>query len=248
MNMKKLLMIIGTAVLMSACVKPVEPKEIRFSVLGDSYSTYVGYVDPETNDVFPYDTLGFLGGEQMWWHILATEMGWSMEKNNSFSGSLVSNFRDFSAGNYYAPHSFLRRMDNLGSPDVIFVFGATNDATVHNGDHIPVVPLGDYVYADWTEDQLTDFRPALAYLFDCLRRSHPQAKLYFLLDMDLGSGGISVERKNAFIESIHQIARHYDVDCIDLVGIRKIHWHPDVKGQKDIASQVIEYLELDFNV
>lgn len=48
--MKKLTLLIATAILMSACVKTKEPT--RFSVLGDSYSAFDGYVDPDTND--PY--------------------------------------------------------------------------------------------------------------------------------------------------------------------------------------------------
>ena len=245
MNMKRLFPILALTAVLTACVKPEEPKKISFSILGDSYSTYVGYVDPETNDVYPYDTLSLCGVEQMWWHILASQKEWLMEKNNSFSGALVCN-EDYV--NNYGTYSFIRRMDNLGHPDVIFVFGATNDACAHNGDHVPIVPLGDYVFSDWTEVQLCTFRPALAHLFDYLKRNQPQATLYFLLDMDLGSGGIEDDRRDAFIESIHRITSHYNVNCIDLYGIHKSHWHPNARGHEDIARQVIEALEIDFNV
>lgn len=247
MKMKRLVPVLALAftALMSSCVKPDEPKEIRFSILGDSYSTYADNVDPETNDVYPYEINGLTGVEQMWWHILATEKAWPLEKNNSFSGALVCNM-DYV--NYYGPYSFLRRMDDLGNPDVIFIFGATNDACAHDDDNVPIVSLGDYVYSDWTEEQLCTFRPALAYLFENLKRKHPKAELYFLLDMDLGSGGIALDRRDAFIESIHQISNHYHVKCIDLEGIQKSHWHPNVQGQETIARQVIEALEIDFNV
>ena len=123
--MKKLLLLLATAVSMSACVKqPEPPKQIRFSILGDSYSTFEGYVHPETNDVYPFETIGVTSVEQMWWHKVAVEKGWVLDINNSFSGSLVCNYN---YANFYGPHSFLNRMDDLGQPDVIFVFGATND-------------------------------------------------------------------------------------------------------------------------
>lgn len=243
--MKKIVPIIALFLMMSACVKPDKPKEIHFSVLGDSYSAYEGFVDPETNDVYPYENIGVKSAEQMWWHKVATKTGWSMEKNNSFSGSLVCNF-DYV--HYYGSYSFLRRMNDLGSPDVIFIFGATNDACAHNGDYVPIVPIGDYVYADWTEEQLCTFRPALAYLFEYLNQMYPQAELYFLLDMDLGSGSIDVDRRDLFIGSIHRIASYYKVKCIDLEGIQKSQWHPNVDGQETIARQVIEALQIDFNV
>jgi len=243
--MKRLVVLFSLVALLSACVKPDKPKEIRFSILGDSYSAYEGAVDPDSNDVFPYDTIGLTGAEQMWWYKVANEKGWILEKNNSFSGSLVCNY-DYV--HYYGQYSFLHRMDNLGHPDVIFVFGATNDACAHNGNHNPIVPLGDYVYADWTEEQLCTFRPALSYLFDYLKQNQPQAKLYFLLDMDLGSGSVTLERRDAFVESIHHIANHYNVECVDLYEIHKSYWHPNVKGQEDIARQVVEAIAADFNV
>lgn len=246
--MKKIVLFVALTVVMSACVKTTEPT--RFSILGDSYSAFDGYVDPDTNDPYVhYPEIGVTGIEQMWWRQVADSTGWLLDRNNSFSGALICNSQDFQNGSYYGPNSFIRRMNNLGNPDVIFVFGATNDACVHDDESNPVVPLGDYVYKDWTEEQLCTFRPACAYLFANLQSLYPKAKIYFLLDMDLGSGGIDVERRDAFIESIHNICNHYNVNCIDLYYVHKVMWHPGAEGQKDIADQVLEYLASEgFNV
>lgn len=227
---------------MSACVKTHEP--IRFSILGDSFSSLEGYVDPETNDPYiHYADIGVTGPELMWWSQVADSMDWVMDKNNSFSGSLVCNHADFPGGPYYANNSFIRRMDQLGNPNVIFVFGATNDIYQD-------AALGEYVYADWTEEQLRDFRPALAYLFDYLKRQHPQATVYFLLDLDLCGDDYTIDdtTRLEYIKSVHRLASHYGVTCIDLSDIHKDHWHPNAEGQRDIASQVLAALALDFNV
>ena len=53
-TVKQLLMLIVVALALSSCGKDPESQEIRFSILGDSYSTFEGYVDPGTNDVWPY--------------------------------------------------------------------------------------------------------------------------------------------------------------------------------------------------
>ena len=230
MNMKKIVLIIAVAMVMTACVKPVEPT--KFSVLGDSYSTYEGYVEPDSNAVFPYDEIGLTGVEQMWWSQVADSTGWLLEQNNSFSGSLICNMN---AVNYYGPYSFIRRMNNLGNPNVIFILGGTNDVYFE-------APFGDYVYSDWTEEQLCTFRPALAYLLDNLKRNYPHAKLYFLLETHPCPGGIDTETLLNLAESVHRITYHYNVECIDLYDIHKSRWHPDVQGQKDIADQVLEYL------
>ena len=245
--MKRILLILAMAmtVIMSSCVKPEdptdEPTEIHFSILGDSYSTFEGYVDPETNDVWEwFENIGVTNVEQMWWYKVATEMDWVLEKNNSFSGSLICNFDDFDHGDHYGPNSFIRRMNNLGNPNVIFILGATNDVWQD-------APFGDFVYADWTDEQLRSFRPALAYLFDSMKRLYPNAHLYYLLETDPCPGGITEETRENLIESAHRITRHYGIDCIDLT-IHKDWWHPDVQGQADIASQVLEVLLADFNV
>ena len=236
----KIVFAIVIAALMSACgEEPIEPQQVHFSVLGDSYSTFEGYVDPETNDLWPhYDTIGVTDVSLMWWHQVATEMGWVMDVNNSFSGSLLCNMN---AADYYGPYSFIRRMDHLGNPDVIFIFGGTND--VWDG-----APFGDFVYSDWTEEQLCCIRPATSYILDWLKRRHPQAKLYFMIDLDFCPGGIPEETRTTFIESMHVITSRYGVECIDLHDIHKQWWHPDARGQASIARQMIELLRVDFNV
>jgi len=235
------LLAMALAFMMSACVKTPEPT--RFSILGDSFSALEGYVDPDSNDPFIYyNDIGVTGPELMWWSKVVDSTGWVLERNNSFSGALVCNFEDFVTGEHYAPNSYIRRMDNLGNPNVILVFGGTNDI-------YKKAPLGDYEYSGWTEEQLCTFRPAMAYLLESLKQHHPRAKIYLLVDMELCISDTTIddETRQAFIESMHHIASHYNVSCIDLYGIHKDLWHPDVQGQEDIARQVIEALAVDFD-
>ena len=236
---KSTLALVALAILMSACTKPNDPKEIRFSILGDSFSAFKGYVYPDSNDAWycppPHNNTNVTQVEQMWWHKVATEMGWMLDKNNSFSGSLICNFWGYNAGPYYSPHSFIRRMDNLGNPDVIFILGGTND--VWNGAY-----YGDFVYSDWTEGQLEQYRPALAYLFENLKQLYPKAIVYFMIDTSLADFDHTGQ---LFVESAHTIARHYGIDCIDLHDIHKDWAHPNAEGQNEIAEQVLDYLETE---
>lgn len=236
---KSTLALVALAILMSACTKPNDSKEIHFSILGDSFSAFKGYVYPDSNDAWysppPHNNINVTQVEQMWWHKVATEMGWMLDKNNSFSGSLICNFWGYNAGPYYSPHSFIRRMDNLGDPDVIFVFGGTND--VWNGAY-----YGDFVYSDWTEGQLEQYRPALAYLFENLKQLYPKAIIYFMIDTSLADFDHTGQ---LFVESAHTIARHYGIDCIDLHDIHKDWAHPNAEGQNEIAEQVLDYLETE---
>ena len=203
---------------------------IRFSILGDSYSTFEGYVSPDTNDVWyhrpPNIDIDVTDVSQMWWWQVADSTGWQLEKNNSFSGSFVCNLNH---DGYDVPYSFLRRMDNLGNPDVIFVFGGANDIWDE-------VLMGKYVYGNWTEKDLCKFKPALACVFDTLKRRHPKAKIYFIADSSLGDD---------FMEMAHTITGHYGINCIDLAGIDKIWNHPTSKGMASIAQQVLAALRAE---
>ena len=124
-------------------------------------------------------------------------------------------------------------MDDLGNPNVIFVFGGINDV-------LSGAWCSDYVYADWTEGQLEYYRPALAYLFDGLKRRYPTAKIYFLVDMWLNDYDPEGQR---FVESVHTIARHYGIGCFDLYDIHKDWSHPNAQGMTDIAIQVVSALK-----
>ncbi|MBQ3354998.1 MAG: hypothetical protein IJG41_07610 [Bacteroidales bacterium] len=228
--MKKTVVAILLLVFLASCGKDSVFIKARFSVLGDSYSAFEGYVDPDSNKVWwGFPTIGVTGPELMWWSLVADETGWTLEKNNSYSASLICNMEHEG----YSEHSYIRRMNNLGNPDVIFIFGGTNDV-------FDEVPLGDYIYANWTEEQLCMFRPALAYLLDQMQQIYPDAKLCMLIDMDLCSGGVDVSVRDAFIESMHVVANHYHVKCIDLNFIIKQKWHPNVDGQQSIATQILD--------
>ena len=68
------------------------------------------------------------------------------------------------------------------------------------------------------------------------------AKIYFLADMDLSSVDMQT-----FVESVHIIASHYGIDCIDLYDIKKDWAHPTAEGMTDIARQVVMALRRSSN-
>lgn len=242
MNMKKfLLSFMVLVVVMSACHKP---KDIHFSVLGDSFTSYEGTVDPDTNYIWSYyPTIGVSSPDSMWFKKVESWTGWTLDMNNSFSGSHITNNHSFPDGEKYSKASYLRRMDNLGTPDVIFIFGGTNDI-YHR------LPVGEYVYSDWSEEQLYTLRPALAYMFDNMKQLYPKAKIYFMIDMELciDDPNLDDALRQAYIESMHTVCNHYNVQYIDIDGIKKSHWHPDSEGQDHIAKDVFEAVKKDYKI
>ena len=124
-------------ILFALCIYAHCPAKV--SILGDSYSTFQNHVVPDTNYVWYFadanepDRTDVATVDDTWWMRFITRSGLQLEQNNSFSGATVCNLGY--EGNDYSDRSFIRRMDSLGKPDLILVFGATNDCWAK-------VPLG----------------------------------------------------------------------------------------------------------
>ena len=195
------------------------------AVLGDSYSTFEGAI-PKENAIWYFkrnnpNQTDVNRVEQTWWAQLIERKGWTLLMNNSFSGSTICN-TGYNKEDY-SDRSFTKRMDNLGgNPDIIFIFGATNDSWAHS-------PIGEFKYENITKDDLWSFRPAMAYMLDWMTKHYAKSEIYFLLN-----DGLSKE----VTESSKLICRRYGVKCIELKGIDKMAGHPSVKGMKQIADQI----------
>jgi len=195
------------------------------SILGDSYSTFEGYVEPETNEMWYYaqgerGRTDVMDVRQTWWHLLISQRGWKLCQNNSYSGSTIS-YSGYS-GNDYSQRSFLTRMKDLGCPDIILIFGATNDSWAG-------APIGEYQYENLSKANFWNFRPAMARMLEWMTARYVGADIYFLLNDGL---------KPEINESVRTICKHYGVTCIELHDIDKMSGHPSVKGMAQIAEQV----------
>lgn len=226
--MKRILLSIALAVLALTAATAQSKKSL--SILGDSYSTFEGYVTPDTNAVWyldrTIDRTDVSRVEETWWHRLAVNHGLRLCVNNSFSGATICNTgyddRDFT------DRSFCTRLKNLGSPDIILVCGGTNDSWAG-------VPIGQFKYESWRRADLYTFRPAMAYMLAHLQKRYPNVQLAFILNNELSKEVTS---------SCKEICRHYGVLCIELKDIDKKNGHPSVKGMQQIEQQVAKALKL----
>ena len=225
-----LLMVVG----MLGCFTAKAQSSKSISILGDSYSTFQGYLQPDTNAVWYWDNVEAMNTDvhhvrETWWHQFIKKNGYRLCINNSFSGSTIcySGYKtigpDFTD---YSDRAFVTRLDKLGCPDIIFVFGGTNDSWAGS-------PIGEYKYSGWTREDLFSFRPAMACLLEKMINHYPNVKIYFLLNDDL---------RDEIDESVKIICSHYEVDLIELVDIHKINGHPSVKGMRQICEQIEAYI------
>ena len=202
----------------------------RVSILGDSYSTFSGHVTPASNlcwytgEADPGRPNDVMQAEQTWWHLLVEELGYRLERNNSYSGSTVclTGYR----GQDFGDRAFITRIHNLGDPDIILVFGGTNDCWAGS-------PLGEFRYEGWTHEDLLAFRPAFGYLLHQLGELYPRARICNITNSELSDG---------ITESMEIICRRYGVRNVRLHDIDKQTGHPSAAGMRSICEQVREAL------
>jgi hypothetical protein len=194
----------------------------KVSVLGDSYSTFVGVIPSNYSSFYPNDRNDVTEIEQTWWDLYIKAKGYALEKNDSWGGTTICGTgygrMDTSRSN------FISRVDSLGHPDIIFVFGGTNDAWANS-------PIGEYQYSDWTQEDCKQFRPALACLIDMLQKRYPEAEICFILNSEL---------KEPVNESMREVCKHYNVKLVELHDIEKQNGHPSISGMKSICAQLLE--------
>ena len=216
--MKKLFLLM----LMVATFAYASAQSKKVSILGDSYSTFIGIIPANYATFYPNDRNDVTEIGQTWWSLYIKARGHSLEKNDSWGGTTI-------CGTGYgrmdsSRNNFISRVDSLGNPDLIFVFGGTNDDWANS-------PIGEYQYSDWTKEDCKNFRPALACLIDMLKKRYPNAEICFILNSEL---------KEPVNESMREVCKHYDVKLVELHDIEKQNGHPSINGMKSICEQLLE--------
>ncbi len=145
-------------------------KDKYFSVLGDSISTYEGYLPEGYPSYYSYGdsrVTGILGFRDTWWGQLIRRLGAKLLVNNSWSGSLVCRTEQSEIESYGCSDA---RTGGLGAdgilPDVIIVFMGTND----RGRGLPAE----------SEDKtdLSVLENAYGVMLDKLKRNYPRAEIW----------------------------------------------------------------------
>ncbi len=210
------------------------------AVFGDSYSTFKGWI-PEGYDIWyserPMGDNDVVKVEDTWWKQVVSRMGYTLQMNNSWSGSTVCNhgYRNQD----YSDRSFLTRCPLVvpegNAPDILLILAGTNDSWCG-------APMGEVKYSDWTVEDSYSFLPAYCQMLDTLCRLAPGTRIVNIINDGL---------KPEVTLGIQEISLHYarttgcDVEFLLLKDIDKRMNHPSVLGMKQIADQVCELLSKD---
>lgn len=220
----------------------------RVSVIGDSISSFAGYIPAGYNYHYPCADGSVTRVEQTyWWQFIYEKMNNArLDINMSYSGTAVANSDDAcNRTDHWANNSFVQRyirLGGIGNPDIVLIHGGTNDWA--HGDNCPLYPgsidchdaaapsseqLAEiYAIADaaQTREQIealahNDFCSAYVKLLCLIQQQYPNAKIVCIIGDYLSEG---IEK------SIIGIANHYGAKYVDLLAVNGFNDDPDKTG------------------
>lgn len=195
----------------------------KISVLGDSISSYNGYVPSDA--LYYYPTSDVDNVNRMYWEFLALQENMVIDTINAYAGSTVATKWSTNPGR--PPFYDSDRLNNLGNPDYIIVYGGVND---YGGN-----PLGDYPNPGQYTNMF-EFRTAYAYVLSQLKTIYPSARIICMTLLTVNSAyneaGVFPPKQNAvrqslatdttthflyeFNESIVELAKRYECSVCDI--------------------------------
>ena len=181
------------------------------SILGDSISTFAGYI-PDGNAVYyTGSNCGVESVDDTWWKKLIDALGMTLGVNNSWSGSRVTTTNGTTSA------GCMTRCQSLGSsPDVIIVYMGIND---FNNE----VALGTYDGSGAFPTATTTFREAYAIMLDKIMTAYPTSEIWCAtLPPCEKNGAIGAPEANGnsvplhdFNEAIRSLARLFGAKILE---------------------------------
>lgn len=223
-------------------------KDKTLSILGDSISTFAGYIPEGNATYYPSGTVQNVA--DTWWHKLYTALGMTLDVNNSWSGSRVTTTGgEASAG-------CMTRCQSLGtSPDVIIVWMGIND---FNNE----VPLGTYDGKSAVPTSTTTFREAYGIMLNKILTKYQSSEVWVctLPQCERNSPSDAFPEVNAngvpladFNAAIKELAESFGVKVLDhnkcgltyqnMPTYNPDNLHPNKNGHSLVANNDIRQMD-----
>jgi len=221
-------------------------KDKAISILGDSISTFSGYI-PEGNAVY-YPSGTITSVSDTWWKKLIDALGANLEINNSWSGSRVTT----TAGETSA--GCMDRCENLGNPDAIIIYMGIND---FNNE----VPIGEYDGTSTIPESTITFREAYAIMLNKVLTKYQFAEIWVCTlpqcERNSETGFPEINQQNLplyeYNKAIVELANAFGVKILDhnkcgmtyqnMPTFNPDKLHPNKNGHSLMANNAIKQMD-----
>lgn len=237
-----------------------EPKKV--SVIGDSISTFRGYIPFKYSTYYPRADGTFISVEDMYWYQLIYKhmTNARLERNIAYSASWVTK-ADTSKDTYFAKR-FIDQ-NGVGDADIVIIHGGTNDWNKNAVDLVsglgvratsgptdaqlqPLFAAADAAKTRAEVEALNDttFCEAYIKLIKLILERNPETKIVCLIGDYLGVG---------VQQATHKMAAHFpnNCKCVDLRAVNgfndqtympKLYYAPDNTGQCHPNQKAMAYI------
>ena len=201
----------------------------RLGILGDSISTFQGKIPSSHRTYYPSTNAAgadVTSWEKTYWgHLINDYWHCELDVNSSWSGSCVA------AGDPTVVRTpFVERCSLFKNPDVIILFGGTNDCQSQRQ-----IALGEFDYTSAPEalNKHARFRESYIWVIKTLQAKYPDAQLICIV-----GNHIEGEYGNA----VKSIAEHFKLPVVDFRGDQKVTIysvvHPNAAGHAYMAEKI----------
>lgn len=222
----------------------------KISLLGDSITTYVGYIPSGQTYEYNGSNHGVTSVNDTWWMKLINALGMTLLVNNAWSGTCVTTVRDGAKG---ANSNAVVRAESLGTnPDVIILYMGINDFGFE-------AQLGDYEGTTPVPNDKTTFSSAYAMALDKMMIAYPQAEIWCATLPQCYANGSAPKINNSgisltqFNERIKRLALAFGAKVLDFAQCGQTFHnlnvyvsdgvHPNTAGMNLLANQAIRQFD-----
>lgn len=231
----------------------------KISIIGDSISTYNGYI-PE-GYAYYYPVSGLNNVNDTWWKRVINNTKAELLVNASWSGSWVcydNSVSEDSAKIAYTDARINALANGTTTPDIIIILMGANDF-VHNGGN-PIGNLDENSEIPDGSTPITEFKPAYAHMINKVKNQYPNAHVYCCTligrytttDTEYpikNTNGVAIANYN---KAIIDVASWMGCNIIRLDNIFSLaqipqytvdnKLHPNSEGARLIANKIISVL------
>lgn len=196
-------------------------ENMYISFLGDSITTFQGYIPDGFATYYPTSGCDVDSVEKTWWYQVVQKTGYQLLMNNSYSGTQVSGGSNY--GNSYDRLKYLSK-DGI-DPDIIVIHMGTNDLT--HGVNV------------------TKFKSAYCAMIDKIKEEYDDVEI-FILNLPYNKYATSfISPREKYNAALIEISEEKGVELIDITeGITKYNVaeymfagaHPSYKGMTYMAD------------
>ncbi len=196
-------------------------ENMYISFLGDSITTFQGYIPDGFATYYPTAGCDVDSVEKTWWYQVVQKTGYKLLVNNSYSGTQVSGGTNY--GNSYDRLKYLSK-DGI-DPDIVIIHMGTNDFT--HGVNV------------------TKFKSSYSAMIDKIREEYDDVEIY-IINLPYNKYATSfISPREKYNVALQEISEEKNVELIDITeGINKYNVHeymfagahPSYKGMTYMAN------------